>query len=263
MADSANILIIDDEQVIINSIRKIAEFDNLSTDFSLNGIEALDKIFSNEYDLIICDIMLPEITGFQILDEIESKNIKTPVVVTTGFPTVENAVTSLYIGAIDFIAKPFSLDEMLSTIRRGIEYSKFVKQKKRSEPSDFFVPCPAKYFRFGYSCWINKDSDGTVLFGATDIFLKTIKQILKIELSETGVEIVQAFPSVKFETDDGCNHTLYSAISGTIIQKNVKVVENPDVLEKDPYFKGWLYRILPANFEQEMQKLIPCSSDRN
>jgi glycine cleavage system H protein len=51
-------------------------------------------------------------------------------------------------------------------------------------------------------------------------------------------------------------------MSGNIIERNEKVIEQPELLEKDPYFDGWLYRIIPTEFDYETKILIPCSSDR-
>lgn len=74
--------------------------------------------------------------------------------------------------------------------------------------------------------------------------------------------LTQASTAVKFETEDGLIHQLYSVISGTIIAKNERLLDEPELLEKDPYFEGWIYRIIPTELEYEMTLLIPCSSDR-
>ena len=70
MKEHCNILVIDDEQVIIDSISKIASLEELTVDSSLPGKVAFEKISAKDYDLIICDIMLPEMDGFQILNEL-------------------------------------------------------------------------------------------------------------------------------------------------------------------------------------------------
>lgn len=262
MKDRKNILIIDDEQVVINSISKIAAGENFSVDSVCDASSALQKISTTDFDLIICDIMLPGMDGFQFLSELDSKRIDTPVMMTTGYSTIENAVKSLYNGAIEFIPKPFTVDEMTSVIRRGMKYSTIMKLKKAHDDSIILVPCPAKYFRLGYSSWMNKDADGSVLVGATDFFIKTLEQIRRIELLEINEVLTQAAPSVKFETEDELTHQLYSVISGIIIAKNNRLLEEPELLEKDPYFDGWIYRLIPTELDYEMKLLIPCSSDR-
>jgi YesN/AraC family two-component response regulator len=263
MDNHFNILVIDDEQVIIGSIIKIASLEDFSVDTALSGKIAFEKLNTADYDLIISDIMLPEMDGFQILSKIESMHIDTPVIMTTGYSTIENAVKSLYMGAIDFIPKPFTIDEMISLIHRGMRYSKILRSRKNNEPQILLVPGPAKYSRLGYSCWMNAENDGSVLIGATDFFIKTVEPVKKIELLDVGEVLTQASYCVKFSSDDETIHQLYSVLSGNIIERNEKVIEQPELVEKDPYFEGWLYRIIPSEFDYEMKKLIPCSSDRS
>lgn len=262
MKEHKNILIIDDEQVVIDSISKIIEMENYSFDFVMDASSALAKIKIEDFDLIICDIMLPGMDGFQFLAELDSRRIDTPVIMTTGYSTIENAVKSLYTGAIEFIPKPFTVDELTSVIHRGIKYSTLNIIRKLNADSILLVSCPAKYYRLGYSSWMNIDFDGSVLIGATDCYIKTLDQIKNIELLPIDEVITQASSVVKFETMDGLTHQLYSVISGTIIARNDRLLEEPELLEKDPYFEGWIYRIIPTELDYEMTLLIPCSSDR-
>jgi len=263
MNEKIKILIVDDEEVVISSISKIVSSEGFLADSVMDATSGLQMISISNYDLIICDIMLPGLDGFQFLAELESRRIDTPVIMTTGYSTIENAVKSLYTGAIEFIPKPFTVDEMISVIRRGIKYNSFMKLKRTNDDSVILVPCPAKYFRLGYSAWMNKDLDGSVLIGATDSFIKTIDQIKKIELLNTNETLTQATPAVKFETEDGLIHQLYSVISGIVFARNERLLKEPELLEKDPYFNGWIYRIVPTELEYEMRLLIPCSSDRS
>lgn len=263
MKEHKNILIIDDEEVVIDSVSKIAVWEGYSVDSISDANAALQKIESIEFDLIVCDIMLPGMDGFQFLASLEAKHIDTPVIMTTGYSTIENAVTSLYTGSIDFIPKPFTVDEMTGVIHRGMKYSSLMKLKRTNDESVIIVPCPAKYFRLGYSSWMNKDLDGSVLIGATDLFIKTLDQIKKIELSNVPAELTQATSAVTFVCENGFVHQLYSTISGTVIARNERLLTEPELLEKDPYFDGWIYRIVPSELEYEMKLLIPCSSDRN
>lgn len=262
MKELKNILIIDDEQVVIDSISKILMMENYSFETVMDAQSALTKIGIQDFNLIICDIMLPGMDGFQFLAELETRGVDTPVIMTTGYSTIDNAVKSLYTGAIEFVPKPFTVDELTSVIYRGMKYSSICRLRKLNPGSILLVPCPAKYFRLGYSSWMNKDLDGSVLIGATDFFIKTLDQIKNIELLPLNEVITQASPVVKFETAHGLIHQLYSVISGTIIAKNDRLLEEPELFEKDPYFDGWIYRIIPTELDYEMKLLIPCSSDR-
>jgi len=263
MKEHFNILIVDDEEVVLSSITKVAHMERYTVESVMNASSALNKISSAEYDLIVCDIMLPGMNGFQFLSAVESKGIDTPVIMTTGYSTIENAVKSLYSGAIDFIPKPFTIDEMTSVLHRGMKYGAILRLKRLHDDSVLIVPCPAKYYRLGYSAWMNQDLDGSVLIGGTDFFIKTLEQIKRIELLNINEVLIQASPAVKFETCDELIHQLYASISGVIIARNERLFTKPELFEKDPYFEGWIYRIIPTELDYEMKLLIPCSSDRS
>jgi CheY-like chemotaxis protein len=260
MKEHKNILIVDDEEVVVKSVIKIASLEGYSSEGVNNVFTALQKIDVTDFDLIISDIMMPDADGFKFLEDLASKRISTPLIMTTGYTTIENAVQSLYHGAIDFIPKPFTLDEMTSVLHRGIRYGELKKEQKSG--SAILVPCPAKYYRLGYSSWMNKEPDGSVLIGATDLFIKTLGQVKNIEMHFPNGILIQASPSIKIEAEDGLIHQLISPLSGTIIDRNEKLFDEPSLLEKDPYFEGWIYRIIPTEFDYEMKALIPCSSDR-
>ncbi len=266
MTKQADILVIDDEQVIVDAVVKICSSEGFSVNTSLNASDALHKVENHNYRLIICDIMMQEIDGFQFLNELQKKKISTPVIMTTGYSTVENAVKSLYNGAIDFIPKPFTVDELLSSVQRGMKYLEIQNQLKTTNKNDdsfvLYVPCPAKYYRLGYGSWACVENAGSLLIGVTDLFLKTIDNISGIELSKIDEEIIQGNACAEIKTKEDKQHLALSPVSGRIIERNEELIHNHNIVEKDPYFKGWFYRIIPSDSEYELKHLIPCSSDR-
>jgi CheY-like chemotaxis protein/glycine cleavage system H lipoate-binding protein len=262
-----DILVVDDESVIINAVNKICSAEGLKVDTSSNAQDALLKVGKNSYRLIISDIMMPDMDGFQFLDAISKMKLKTPVIITTGFSTVENAVKSLYNGAIDFIPKPFSADELISSVSRGLKYLdiqvKLAESKNSvNDASIIYVPCPAKYFRLGYASWVAPDNTGSVLIGVTDLFLRTIDSITEIELSRVDEEVVQGNPCAQVKSKGDLVHSVLSPVSGRILGRNDRLLNDTSIAEKDPYFDGWFYRVIPSNNEYELKQLIPCSSDR-
>ena len=260
-----DILVIDDEQVILDSIIKIGKLDGLTVDPADNGKNALDFLEQSDYRLIISDIMMPVMDGFALLEELAARNLYIPVVMTTGYSTIENAVNSLYKGAIDFIPKPFSIEEISSVVARGLKYYD-VTQNRTSPLNDGdasgFVPCPDKYYRIGYSSWVYYAGKKSVVVGVTDLFNKTIDTIRKIDLIETGGQVSQAGLALKIETENDLVHQIYSPVSGKILAYNEKVLSDFSLIEKDPYFEGWIYQIEPDDFENEIKNLIPSSTDR-
>lgn len=263
MKTDTEILIIDDEEVILEAVKKTAALENLKSDTCLNVKDALVNLDKNVYKLIICDIMMPNIDGFELLKILRQKKILTPVVITTGFSTLENAVKALYEGAVGFIPKPFTIDELLSIIKRGIEYGKLFQKKISPMQNSLmeFVPCPPKYYRLGNESWMNKAEEGLVVIGITDLFLKSIGMIEDIEFINVEDEIYQGAICLKITDNRDCIHQLLSPISGKIMDVNSKIVEQHNLLEKDPYFEGWIYKMVPSNLKNDMENITPCSSD--
>ena len=111
------ILVIEDEKNLNNIIVKKLVMEKYGVDSCFNGDDALDYIFSAEYDVIISDIMLPGIDGFEILNTIREKGIKTPVLLLTALDGIEDRVKGLDYGADDYLVKPFAFDELMARIR--------------------------------------------------------------------------------------------------------------------------------------------------
>ena len=111
------ILIIEDDEKIVNFLKKGLEEESYSIDYSLNGEEGLYLASVNSYDLILLDIMMPILDGIQVCKRLRDSNINTPIIMLTAKDTTEDKVKGLDIGANDYLAKPFSFSELLARIR--------------------------------------------------------------------------------------------------------------------------------------------------
>ena len=111
------ILVVEDEVNLNDIIVKKLKLEHYGVDSCFDGKEALDYIFSAEYDVILLDIMLPKLDGFEVLKKIRNKNIKTPVLLLTAHDGIEDRVQGLDFGADDYLVKPFAFDELLARIR--------------------------------------------------------------------------------------------------------------------------------------------------
>ncbi|NWF90597.1 MAG: response regulator [Ignavibacteriaceae bacterium] len=262
---TADILVIDDEKVIIDAVTKICSLENYSVDSAYNVKSAIELISKYYYPIIICDIMMPDGDGFQILDEVQAKSKDSAIIMMTGYSTVENAVNSLYYGAMDFIPKPFTVDELLGSVYRTNKYQQ-IKKKQISSSNNkteiFYVDCPAKYYRLGHSSWLCEERDGSVLIGVCDMFLKTIETITELEFLEIEEELAQGICCLTVKSAEDRMHKVLSPVSGRIIEINENLKSNINLIEKDPYFEGWVYRVIPNDLGYEVKHLVPCSSDR-
>lgn len=117
------ILIIEDEPDMIKGLRDNLEFEDYQVDSAMDGNEGLDKALNNYYDLILLDIMLPGISGFDICRSIRDKGVDTPVIIISARSEEIDKVLGLEMGADDYIIKPFGLRELLARIRANLRRS--------------------------------------------------------------------------------------------------------------------------------------------
>jgi DNA-binding response OmpR family regulator len=111
------ILVVDDEKTLLDQLKRALEDLRYMVETALDGQEALDKLFETPYDLIILDIMLPKKDGLSVLREIRQAGMTTPVLMLTARGEIGDKIKGLDLGADDYLAKPFSLDELLARIR--------------------------------------------------------------------------------------------------------------------------------------------------
>lgn len=118
-----NILIIDDERPIRNSLKDIFTTDNPKNevDLAADGMEGLLAIKSKDYDIIFCDIKMPQMDGIEVLDKICAEHHDIPVVMISGHGDIETAVACIKKGAFDFIEKPLDMNRLLITLRNALD----------------------------------------------------------------------------------------------------------------------------------------------
>jgi two-component system response regulator PilR (NtrC family) len=115
------ILVVDDEEIIRDSLSYILEKEGYEVDKAENGKTAYDKMIANHFDLVITDIEMPVMRGTELLEKIKTLNVQTSVIVITAFGSLETAITALRNGASDYILKPVEFDELLIKTKRLFE----------------------------------------------------------------------------------------------------------------------------------------------
>ena len=119
MSMQRDILVIEDERSVARAVVMVCEDEGLSVVTAGSAVEALDILDRSNFRLALCDIMMQGLDGFQFLEELDRSGLNLPVIMMTGYSTMENAVKSLAMGAVDYIPKPFTADELLTVIRRS------------------------------------------------------------------------------------------------------------------------------------------------
>ena len=125
----AKILIIDDEKSIRNSLREILEYEKYDIDEAAEGYSAIENVKNTKYDLILCDIKMPQIDGIEVLEKI-LQIADIPVVMISGHGTIETVVEAIKKGAYDYISKPIDLNRLLITVRNAIDKSNLITETK-------------------------------------------------------------------------------------------------------------------------------------
>jgi Response regulator containing CheY-like receiver, AAA-type ATPase, and DNA-binding domains len=117
----ANILVVDDERSIRNTLKDVLEYEKHTVELAEDGVTALQLIQQKDFDLVLCDIKMPRMDGTELLEKIMEVSPDTQVVMISGHGNIETAVESIKKGAFDFIEKPLDLNRLLVTIKNALD----------------------------------------------------------------------------------------------------------------------------------------------
>jgi DNA-binding NtrC family response regulator len=122
------ILIADDEEIVIQSCLRILSEDKFQIEVAHNGLEAIEKVAENEYDLLILDIMMPKMTGMEVLQRVKETHPDIDVIMITGLNQIDTAVEAMKLGAFDYLPKPFDPEELELVVARAIERRQLLQE---------------------------------------------------------------------------------------------------------------------------------------
>lgn len=128
----SKILIIEDEAAIRRVLTKILseENDSYKVEEAENGLQGLEKVKNEEYDLILCDIKMPKMDGVEVLEAVKKIKPEIPMVMISGHGDLETAINTMRLGAFDYISKPPDLNRLLNTVRNALDRKKLVVENK-------------------------------------------------------------------------------------------------------------------------------------
>jgi DNA-binding response OmpR family regulator len=119
------ILVVDDDRELRSNLREILSGAGYQVDEAASGKEAVDKSTAEDFDIILLDLIMPRMSGADVLMELRKVAPRSRVIMITAFATIENAVDAIKRGASDYISKPFKIDELITRIRRVLEEASF------------------------------------------------------------------------------------------------------------------------------------------
>lgn len=126
----AKILIIDDERSIRNALKDVLEFEGYVIELAEDGMKGLEMMKSTKYDLIFCDIKMPNMDGVEVLTKIREEIPDQTIVMISGHGSVDTAVECIKKGAFDFIEKPLDLNRLLVCVKNALEHKTLVQETK-------------------------------------------------------------------------------------------------------------------------------------
>ena len=124
------VLVIDDEKSIRNTLKEILEFENHEVSLAASGKEGMEMAHGGNFDVIFCDIKMPEMDGVEVLEKIVESGIDSSVVMISGHGTIDTAVECIKKGAFDFIQKPLDLNRIFITLKNATDKTSLIKETK-------------------------------------------------------------------------------------------------------------------------------------
>ncbi len=262
----ARILAVDDEAIILDSFRKILVVAGYSIDTVERGSEALGLILKNDYDFVFTDLKMPEMDGLEVTKAVKHLRPDIDVIVITGYASIETAVETMKYGAMDYVQKPFTEDELIaffnkSLIRRKDRIERQMKPtvrllspstKESDSKREFNVP--AGIFVSQNHTWVNIEMNGVARVGIDDFARKLISDIDGVDLPKPNKEIK------KGEQLFAVKHNAHainfaSPLSGKITLVNAEHTEHPEWIGSKPFELSWMCCIEPSNLAEELHSL--------
>jgi CheY-like chemotaxis protein len=259
--DGSRILVIDDEEIIHDSLKRILGRQGHQVDAAFGAPEALELLSSRTYDLVITDLMMPDVNGIQLMEQMRAQGQEVPVLMITGYPTIRNALQALRLGAVDYLSKPFTRQELLGPVNRTLRRG----TAPASEPSTVKAPAategaevpelklsPGDRFYLREHSWAIYQQDGTIKVGIEASFLETAGTLDSLEAPGESDLIEQGFVGFRLQTTSGESHNVFVPLSGQVLEVNHAALGDPSSIRADT----WLVRVRPVRLETELPLLL-------
>ncbi|MEF9475609.1 MAG: response regulator [Candidatus Mariimomonas ferrooxydans] len=250
--EKGRILVLDDDPVVTLSCRRILGAEGYSITTVERGENALNKLTKEDFDLLISDIRLPDISGMTVLKEARIIKPQTDVIIITGYPTLEDAKESINLGAFEYIEKPFTPDFMINAAKKIFDQRGWIlRQAYIDEFRDSVVSLrdrenPVIFYKEG--TWARPAGEGLWEIGCDLRYWLLSGSLAYIEFIEDidKIEAGQAF--AKIYASDGQSSDLLSPLNAEIKEINIKANDVMCALLKDHLSEGWLLwlaKVLP------------------
>jgi len=259
----ARILAVDDEAIVLDSLRKILVAAGYAIDTVESGREALGLVQRNKYDFVFTDLKMPEMDGLDVVKGVKHFSPESDVIVITGYATIESAVNAMKYGAMDYVQKPFTEDELVDFTRKclirrhdrlqkGLSPRVHVVTTDRLRAHEFRLP-GGMFISDGH-VWVSVTVPGMVRLGMDDFARKMIGHIDGIELPVQGATLKKGDPLFSVR-QGGRAATFRAPVSGVVQSLNADLPHNLAWLEQHTYENGWVCSMKPDHLADELAQL--------
>lgn len=262
----ARILCVDDEEVILASFRKILVLDGYNVDTVESGQEALGLIQTHHYDFVFTDLRMPAMNGVEVVKAVKHIRPDIDVVIITGYASVDTAVECMKHGAMDYIQKPFTEDELLAFVKKSVikrrdriagqlkptVHITHSAESERAGAREFNIP-GGVMISAGH-CWASLAQDGSVKVGIDDFAKKLIGPIDGIEFPNVGMTVKAGQPLFSVRQKHR-SVQFHAPASGRVTKVNQALAEDLEALEMTPYHKNWICMIEADNLDVDVPAL--------
>jgi CheY-like chemotaxis protein len=244
MGNKGKILVLDDDPVVTLSCKRILGAEGFNIITADRGEDAIKKISSEEFDLLISDIRLPDTNGITVLRESRTIQPKMDVVIITGYPTLEDAKESVRLGAFEFIEKPFTPDFMINVATKVFDNRGWILRKAfidefRNEIVSLRDDAnPVIFYKEG--TWARPLKDGVWEIGCDIRYWLLGGQLMYIDLPEKLEAVLAGECFAKILSGGGQTEELTSPMSGRVLQLNHQANTAMSALVRDNLSEGWL-----------------------
>ncbi len=238
------ILVLDDDPVVNLSCKRILGAEGYSITSVERGEEALNKLAKEDFDLLISDVKLPDISGMTVVKESRIIKPQTDVVIITGYPTLEDAKESTRLGASEYIEKPFTPDFMINVARKIFDDRGWILRKAFiDEFRDYVVPLrdqdnPMLFYKEG--TWARPVDRGLWEIGCDLRYWFLTGNLMYVEFVKDRGKLQAGEPFARIYSSSGQGSDLMSPMNAEIKEINTKANDVMCALLKDHLAEGWL-----------------------
>ncbi len=244
MGEKGKILVLDDDPVVTLSCKRILGAEGYNIITVDRGEDAIKKVSNEEFDLLISDIRLPDVSGITVLKESKIIQPKLDVVIITGYPTLEDAKESVRLGALEFIEKPFTPEFMVNVAKKVFDSRGWILRKafiddfRNDIVSLRDTENPVIFYKEG--TWARPLKNEIWEIGCDVRYWLLAGQLTYIELSEKIDMLIAGEPFGKILSSTGQTENLISPITGRVKEININANTAMSALIRDNLSEGWL-----------------------